>query len=89
MQSFDCNTLIFNNIRFCIFVKPCKNTQKSLKKGDFSGKTKPFEAQNPTFRVGFCASKDLFLPLKTPFWGLFGGVFTGFYKNAKSYIVEY
>lgn len=41
------------------------------------------------FNTQFCASKGLFLPLKTPFWGLFGDVFTGFYKNAKSYIIEY
>ena len=34
-------------------------------------------------------SKGLFLPLKTPFLGLFGGVFTGFYKNAKFYVIEY
>ena len=39
--------------------------------------------------VGFCASKGLFLPLKSPFLGLFLGVFTGFYKNAKSYVIEY
>ena len=43
----------------------------------------------PPRKVGFCASKDLFLPLKSPFWGLFWGVFTGFYKNAKSYVIEY
>ena len=51
-QSFDCNTLIFNNIRFCVFVKSCKNTLKKPQKGVFSGKNKPFEAQNPTFRGG-------------------------------------
>ena len=44
--------------------------------------------QKPTQIGGFCASKGLILPLKTPFLGLFGGTFTGFYKNTKSYIVE-
>jgi hypothetical protein len=47
------------------------------------------KTQNPTPKGGFCASKGLFLPLKTPFLGLFWGVFTGFYKNAKSYIIVY
>jgi hypothetical protein len=45
--------------------------------------------KNPPHLVGFCASKGLVLPLKSPFLGLFWGVFTGFYKNAKSYVIEY
>ena len=44
--------------------------------------------KNPPQWGGFCASKGLILPLKTPFLGLFGGTFTGFYKNIKSYVVE-
>ena len=44
--------------------------------------------QKPTQIGGFCASKGLILPLKTPFLGLFGGTFTGFYKNTKSYVIE-
>ena len=35
----------------------------------------------PPRKVGFCASKGLFLPLKTPFFGAFLGCFTGFYKT--------
>ena len=35
-QSFNCNTLIFNDIRFCIFVKSCKNTPKKAPKRAFS-----------------------------------------------------
>ena len=50
---------------------------------------KRYETQNPTPKGGIFASKGLVLPLKTPFLGLFGGTFTGFYKNTKSYIIEY
>ena len=52
LQRITHNKQIVNEIRFCIFVKSCKNAQKSPKKGDFSGKNKPFEAQNPTFQGG-------------------------------------
>ena len=45
--------------------------------------------KNPPQWGGFYASKGLILPLKTPFLGLFWGTFTGFYKNTKSYFVEY
>ena len=39
------------------------------------------KTQNPTRKVGFCASKDLFLPLKMPFLGLFGVFLQGFTKT--------
>ncbi|MEE1234297.1 MAG: hypothetical protein UHS50_01275 [Bacteroidaceae bacterium] len=52
-QRFNCKTLIFNDIGFCIFVKSCKTPPNSPKKGVFSGKIKPFEAQNPPHCGGF------------------------------------
>jgi hypothetical protein len=33
--------------------------------------------------MGFCISKGLVLPLKSPFLGLFLGVFTGFLQKCK------
>ena len=42
----------------------------------------------PPRKVGFCASKGFFATENT-FFGLFWGVFTGFHKNAKSYVIEY
>ena len=41
------------------------------------------KTQNPTPKGGICASKGLFLPLKTPFLGLFWGVFKGFLQKRK------
>jgi hypothetical protein len=41
-QSFDCNTLIFNDIRFCVFVKSCKNALKKPQKGRFQWQNQAF-----------------------------------------------
>ena len=57
-QSFNCNTLIFNDIRFCIFVKSCKSTPKKPQKGRFQWQNQAFEAQNPPIWVGFCVGSS-------------------------------
>jgi hypothetical protein len=36
------NTLIFNDIRFCIFVKSCKSTPKKPQKGRFQWQNQAF-----------------------------------------------
>jgi hypothetical protein len=41
-QRFNCKTLIFNDIGFCIFVKSCKNTPKQPQKGRFQWQNQAF-----------------------------------------------
>ena len=45
---FNCNALIFNNIRFCIFVKSCKSTPKKPQKGRFQWQNQAFWSTKPT-----------------------------------------
>ena len=47
-QRFNCNTLIFNDIRFCIFVKSCKSTPKKPQKGRFQWQNQAFWSTKPT-----------------------------------------
>ena len=45
--------------------------------------------QNPTPKGGILCFKRLVFATEIALLGLFWGVFTGFYKNAKSYVIEY
>ena len=52
-QRLNCKTLIFNDIRFCIFVKSCKSTPKKPQKGRFQWQNQAFWSTKPTYLGGF------------------------------------